>query len=195
MPQKKVLPPPSTQSVDETPVPKLTAPAPKSSGLAATKSAAKVAKAAPTKASAKATAKTVTKTVIKAAAKKTSPAPSPAAGKNNSRSPARSPTSSASRKSVRVKKPALVAAPASPLEPVPSHAPLAELASPASHPSASAPESKAAEKPPVVNDAELWEQGSPIRTRIAQLRTRNAFLEEQLQRWRPPVVQVRGKKK
>ena len=48
--------------------------------------------------------------------------------------------------------------------------------------------------PPVVNDAELWEQGSPIRIRIAQLRTRNAFLEEQFQRLRPPV-QVRGKKK
>jgi hypothetical protein len=48
--------------------------------------------------------------------------------------------------------------------------------------------------PPVVNDAELWEQDSPIRSRIAQLRTRNALLEEQLQRLRPPV-QVRGKKK
>lgn len=48
--------------------------------------------------------------------------------------------------------------------------------------------------PPVVNDAELWEQGSPIRIRIAQLRTRNALLEEQFQRLRPPV-QVRGKKK
>ena len=48
--------------------------------------------------------------------------------------------------------------------------------------------------PPVVNDAELWEKDSPIRLRIAQLRTRNALLEEQLQRLRPPL-QVRGKKK
>ena len=47
---------------------------------------------------------------------------------------------------------------------------------------------------PVLSVAELWEQGSPIRTRIAQLRTRNSLLEEQLQRLRPPV-QVRGKKK
>lgn len=59
----------------------------------------------------------------------------------------------------------------------------------------------AAEKPapdaaptPELSVAELWEQGSPIRTRIAQLRTRNSLLEEQLQRLRPPV-QVRGKKK
>jgi hypothetical protein len=47
---------------------------------------------------------------------------------------------------------------------------------------------------PELTVAELWEQGSPIRIRIAQLRTRNSLLEEQLQRLRPPV-QVRGKKK
>jgi hypothetical protein len=52
----------------------------------------------------------------------------------------------------------------------------------------------AAVTPPVVNDAELWEKDSPIRLRIAQLRTRNSLLEEQLQRLRPPF-QVRGKKK
>jgi hypothetical protein len=52
----------------------------------------------------------------------------------------------------------------------------------------------AAVTPPVVNDAELWEKDSPIRLRIAQLRTRNSLLEEQLQRMRPPF-QVRGKKK
>lgn len=193
MPLKKVLPKASAQSVDETPVPKVTAPAKKSSELAPSKSAAKVAKATPPKAVAKATAKAVTKTAVK----KTSPAPSPAAGKTNSRSPARSPTStSPSRKPARVKKPALpVATPPAPPKQAPSRASLAEMTSPTPHQSASAPQSKAAEAPPVVNDAELWEQGSPIRTRIAQLRTRNAFLEEQLQRWRPPVVQVRGKKK
>jgi hypothetical protein len=179
MTPKKVLPKASAQSVDETPVPKVTAPAKKSSELAPSKSAAKVAKATPPKAVAKATAKAVTKTAVK----KASPAPSPA--------------TSPSRKPARVKKPALpvATAPASPPRQAPSRASLAELTSPTPHPSASAPQSKAAEAPPVVNDAELWEQGSPIRTRIAQLRTRNAFLEEQLQRWRPPVVQVRGKKK
>jgi hypothetical protein len=55
-------------------------------------------------------------------------------------------------------------------------------------------QSSAAVTPPLVSDAELWEQGSPIRTRIAQLRTRNSLLEEQLQKLRPPF-QVRGKKK
>ena len=59
----------------------------------------------------------------------------------------------------------------------------------------------AAEKPapeamsnPVLSVAELWEQGSPIKNRIAQLKTRNSLLEEQLQRLRPPVL-ARGKKK
>lgn len=55
-------------------------------------------------------------------------------------------------------------------------------------------ETLASAAPPVLDEAELWDQASPIKNRLAQLKTRNALLEEQLQRFRPPV-HVRGKKK
>jgi hypothetical protein len=57
-----------------------------------------------------------------------------------------------------------------------------------------APQSLAPVMPPLIPDAELWDQGSTVKSRMAQLRTRNALLDEQLQRLRPPF-QVRGKKK
>jgi hypothetical protein len=47
--------------------------------------------------------------------------------------------------------------------------------------------------PPVLDEAALWEQDSPVRNRLAQLRSRNALLGEQLQRLKPPF-QARGKK-
>ena len=57
-----------------------------------------------------------------------------------------------------------------------------------------APQNLAPVMPPLIPDAELWDQGSTVKSRMAQLRTRNALLDEQLQRLRPPF-QVRGKKK
>ncbi|PUE43313.1 hypothetical protein [Limnohabitans sp. Hippo3] len=47
--------------------------------------------------------------------------------------------------------------------------------------------------PPVLDEAALWEQDSPVKNRLAQLRSRNALLGEQLQRLKPPF-QARGKK-
>lgn len=48
--------------------------------------------------------------------------------------------------------------------------------------------------PQVLDVAALWEQGSPVKTRLDQLKTRNALLQEQFQRLRP-AIPVRGKKK
>lgn len=116
------------------------------------------------------------------------------------RSSARSPAPTQTRKPSRVKTKALPATQdqALKIEPTLAAEGLLEDTSaspinqPSDHPT---PEKPAPEvSPPVLSVAELWEQGSPIRTRIAQLRTRNSLLEEQLQRLRPPV-QVRGKKK
>ena len=186
MTPKKVLPKASAQSTQETPVPKVSA-RPKKSSSVAKKNAAKVVRTKPQKAAAQTPAKTAPTEVVKA----------------NTRSPARSPTSTQTRKPARVKKPALPLAVTSPslTKQGASHALQAETASHTPYKRASAIDKTSAETsnsaaatPPVVDAAELWEQGSPIRSRIAQLRTRNAFLEEQIQRWRPPV-QVRGKKK
>jgi hypothetical protein len=56
-----------------------------------------------------------------------------------------------------------------------------------------APEPAAAPIPPVLDEAALWEQDSPVKTRLAQLKTRNALLSEQLQRLKSPLP-ARGKK-
>jgi hypothetical protein len=45
----------------------------------------------------------------------------------------------------------------------------------------------------MLDEAALWEQDDPVKSRLAQLRARNALLEEQLQRLKPPF-QARGKK-
>ena len=55
------------------------------------------------------------------------------------------------------------------------------------------PDTPAASPPPVLDEAALWEQDSPVKNRLAQLRTRNALLGEQLQRLKSPS-QARGKK-
>jgi hypothetical protein len=129
----------------------------------------------------------------------------PVAAQTKSRSPARSsarsPAPTQTRKPSRVKSKAASTAPNEPqkVEPVLTDGVLIQDANASPHIKLS--DKPAAEKPapdaaptPELSVAELWEQGSPIRTRIAQLRTRNSLLEEQLQRLRPPV-QVRGKKK
>ena len=135
-----------------------------------------------------------------AASKVQTPSDKPAqavAAKTKSRSPAPTQT----RKPSRVKSKAVSTAldEAQKVEPMLTDGVLIQDVSAPPHIKLS--DNTAAEKPapeaaptPVLSVAELWEQGSPIRTRIAQLRTRNSLLEEQLQRLRPPV-QVRGKKK
>lgn len=57
----------------------------------------------------------------------------------------------------------------------------------------SAQKPPAAPPPPVLDEAALWEQDSPVKNRLAQLRTRNALLGEQLQRLKSPSP-ARGKK-
>ena len=46
---------------------------------------------------------------------------------------------------------------------------------------------------PILDEAALWEQDNPVKSRLAQLRTRNALLDEQLQRMKTPF-HARGKK-
>jgi hypothetical protein len=55
------------------------------------------------------------------------------------------------------------------------------------------PEPPAAPPPPLLDEAALWEQDSPVKNRLAKLKTRNALLGEQLQRLKSPS-QARGKK-
>jgi outer membrane biosynthesis protein TonB len=47
--------------------------------------------------------------------------------------------------------------------------------------------------PALLDEGALWEQDSPIKSRLAQLRARNALLDEQLQRLKP-TFQARGNK-
>jgi hypothetical protein len=47
--------------------------------------------------------------------------------------------------------------------------------------------------PPVLDEADLWEQDSPVKNRLAQLRTRNSLLDEQIRKLKTPF-QARGKK-
>jgi hypothetical protein len=44
-----------------------------------------------------------------------------------------------------------------------------------------------------IDEAAIWEKDSPIKTRMSQLKARNALLEEQLQRLQSPF-QARGRK-
>ena len=46
---------------------------------------------------------------------------------------------------------------------------------------------------PILDEAALWEQDNPVKSRLAQLRTRNALLDEQLQRLKTPF-HAQGKK-
>lgn len=46
---------------------------------------------------------------------------------------------------------------------------------------------------PMLTEADLWEQDNPVKSRLAQLKTRNALLDEQLQRLKTPF-HARGKK-
>jgi hypothetical protein len=46
---------------------------------------------------------------------------------------------------------------------------------------------------PILDEASLWEQDNPVKSRLAQLRTRNALLDEQLQRLKSPL-HARGNK-
>jgi len=209
MPPKKVLPTAAHQSAGETPVTAVAARL-KRSASALKKPAAKE----PTAVSAK-TAKPAGKSLGKKATPLETPhasqPASPAPAKTSRRSPAKSAARSSARpatqtkprKPARVKTTALPPTPDPALNTQPSKTDplLPELAVETTLPETSPPPSKAVETaapanvtPPVVNDAELWEKDSPIRLRIAQLRTRHALLEEQLQRLRPPL-QVRGKKK
>ena len=47
--------------------------------------------------------------------------------------------------------------------------------------------------PMPIDEAAIWEKDSPIKTRMSQIKARNALLEEQLQRLQSPF-QARGKK-
>ena len=47
--------------------------------------------------------------------------------------------------------------------------------------------------PTTIDEAAIWEKDSPIKTRMSQLKARNALLEEQLQRLQSPF-QARGRK-
>lgn len=47
--------------------------------------------------------------------------------------------------------------------------------------------------PPVLDEADLWEQESTVKNRLAKLKTRNSLLSEQLQRLKTPI-KARGKK-
>lgn len=47
--------------------------------------------------------------------------------------------------------------------------------------------------PMPIDEAAIWEKDSPIKTRMSQLKARNALLEEQLQRLQSPF-QARGRK-
>ena len=47
--------------------------------------------------------------------------------------------------------------------------------------------------PTPIDEAAIWEKDSPIKTRMSQLKARNALLEEQLQRLQSPF-QARGRK-
>ncbi len=70
----------------------------------------------------------------------------------------------------------------------------AQTASPEASPLPKLPETAPAVPPaPVLDEAALWEQDSPVKNRLAQLRTRNALLGEQLQRLKPPF-EARGRK-
>jgi hypothetical protein len=137
------------------------------------------------------------------------PSASPAAAKTSSRQPTRSSRRSSARPPTHTRKPAQAKTAASPCTPdtavstalLAQHTLPSEQASGSSAPVTNSAKSVQADKaaaasvtPPVANDAELWEQGSPISSRIAQLRTRNSLLDIQLQRLRTPI-QVRGKKK
>ncbi len=51
--------------------------------------------------------------------------------------------------------------------------------------------SPAVAPPPAMDPSILWEQDSPVKMRLAQLRSRNALLDEQLQRLKSPF-QARG---
>jgi hypothetical protein len=201
MTPKKVLPPATPPNDTENPVSELAA-RPKRSPTVVKKPAAKAPKAARAK---------PPKPVGKSLGKKATPEATPAAAKTSSPPPAQSSPRSSARPATQTKprKPARVKT--TDLLHTPDQAPntaslktallLPELAVGTTAPETSHPGINAAETPapanvtpPVVNDADLWEKESPIRLRIAQLRTRNALLEEQLQRLRPPL-QVRGKKK
>ena len=46
---------------------------------------------------------------------------------------------------------------------------------------------------PMLTEADLWEQDNPVKSRLAQLRTRNTLLDEQLQRLKTPF-HARGNK-
>ena len=67
----------------------------------------------------------------------------------------------------------------------------------AATPVATSPPPSSQLAPPVtptpLDEAVLWEQDSPVKSRLAQLRTRNALLDEQIQRLKTPF-QARGKK-
>ena len=188
-----VLPEASAPGTEDSMPPPLAAPR-KRAAAAVKKSAVKAPRQAPS------SARTSASKVPTPSGKTAKPV-----GKTQSRSPARSsarsPAPTQTRKPSRLKTNAQATSPDQPsrVEPI--------LADDVITPNTRAPrpnkltDNAASEKlatadatPPMLSVAELWEQGSPIRLRIAQLRTRNSLLDEQLQRLRPPV-QVRGKKK
>ena len=94
--------------------------------------------------------------------------------------PVKAPKRSAAkpRPSVRLKTPSPVppAPPAPPPLPIQAVKPLAAITA-----------------APMLDEADLWEQDNPVKSRLAQLRTRNALLDEQLQRMKTPF-HARGKK-
>jgi hypothetical protein len=209
MTPKKVLPKTSPkaspQSTDETPAAEVTASAKRPASVVK-KTAAKVPKT-PKPQTPKPAGKSLGKKATPRATPTATPSESPAAAKTSSRSTPRSSarpaTQTKTRKAAREKTTALPSTPdqASSNAALKTDPVLPEKAVETTAPETKSPDNMAADKAvpatvtaPVVNDADLWEQGSPIRSRIAQLRTRNSLLDEQLQRLRPPF-QVRGKKK
>ncbi|PUE57965.1 hypothetical protein B9Z45_07700 [Limnohabitans sp. 2KL-17] len=62
-----------------------------------------------------------------------------------------------------------------------------------SPPTPAAPAPAAITAPTILDEDALWEQDNPVKSRLAQLRTRNALLDEQLQRLKSPI-HARGNK-
>lgn len=190
MTKKKVSPPTATEasapSARETRTPSVVAPRQRPAS-AIPKSIAKVPAPTPTPKTTRPSAKPVASSE-KSATSGARPPPSRSPRKATAGSSAPSPK----RPATRVKKNGPPLSSDAPLNRAPMATDEALNADPvAVPPTQPHPTSTAT---PLLSVAELWEQGSPIRTRIAQLRTRNSLLEEQLQRLRPPVP-VRGKKK
>lgn len=103
------------------------------------------------------------------------PAPVKVAAKPRAKAKAPAPASARAKARAKPKAPDIIA----PTQGVASIAPASELAPRI--------------LPTTIDEAAIWEKDSPIKTRMSQLKARNALLEEQLQRLQSPF-QARGRK-